>query len=196
MDRSGQARDRRPVLWENEVQRVSNILGRILEWASGLGAVALIAISILVSVDVSMRWTTGRSIAGVFEVSSVLLVMATFLPLGLVLFRHEQLRVDIIFDWVRGRVLTGLAAIDVATGLIVFGVLLWISTEEFQKAYNGRFLLRGMIEIPTWIPLAMIWVGTALVMLTLLFQGIEICLQLLGRRPNPGPASKETDGER
>lgn len=177
------------------MQSLSMILNRVLQGASALGAMALIAISVLITADVCLRWLTGRSIAGVFEVSSVLLVMATFLPLGLVLFRHEQLRVDIIFDWVRGRVTAGLAAIDVATGLIVFGVLLWITTEEFHKAYQGRFLLRGMVEIPTWIPLGMIWAGTALVVLTLLFQGMGTCLQLLGRRSISEPASKDKIGE-
>ncbi|MGI6853588.1 TRAP transporter small permease [Mesorhizobium sp. 1B3] len=167
-------------------------LNRVLEIASVLGAVALIAISLLISVDIMLRWIVGRSIVGVFEISSVLLVMATFLPLGLVLFRNEQLRVDIIFEWVRGPAASLLSLVDVATGLAVFGLLLWIATEEFQKAYDGRFLLRGMIEIPTWIPLGMIWTGTGLALLTLLVQGIRMVLRLMGR-PD-GSTEAETTG--
>src|SRR5690606_4357564 len=111
-------------------------LKRILEFASALGAVALIAISLLVSVDVLLRWILGRSIVGVFEISSVLLVMATFFPLSLVFFRGEQLRVDIIFEWVKGRPASLLSLLDVAIGVVVFGLLLWIATGEFQKAYS------------------------------------------------------------
>lgn len=162
-------------------------LKRILEFASALGAVALIAISLLVSVDVLLRWILGRSIVGVFEISSVLLVMATFFPLGLVFFRGEQLRVDIIFEWVKGRPASLLSLLDVAIGVVVFGLLLWIATGEFQKAYSGRFLLRGMIEIPTWIPLGMICTGAALALLTLMVQVIQAVLRLMGRPDGAAP---------
>ncbi|WP_157173578.1 hypothetical protein [Pseudaminobacter salicylatoxidans] len=105
------------------------------------------------------------------------------------------MRVDIIFDWVRGRAVAGLALLDVATGLLVFGLLLWITTGEFQKAYEGRFLLRGMIEIPTWIPLGMIWAGTALVLVALLFQGMEALRRLAGRDDGPGQDHRNPDAE-
>ncbi len=171
---------------------LARYLNRILELASMVGALALMAISVLVSVDVALRCLTGRSIVGVFEVSSVLLVMATFLPLGLVLFRQQQLRVDIVFEWAQGRLSSLLTMVDVATGLIVFGLLLWIATEEFQKAYNGRFLLRGMIEIPTWIPLAMIWAGAAFALLTLVFQGVQIVLRFAGREDGSADGDEKT----
>lgn len=178
------------------MHRLSSYLNKLLYLGTLLGALALMAISLLVGIDVSLRWITGRSITGVFEISSVLLVMATFLPLGMVLFRHEQLRVDIIFDWVRGRAVAGLALVDVATGLLVFGLLLWITTGEFQKAYEGRFLLRGMIEIPTWIPLGMIWAGTALALVTLLFQGVEALRRLIGRDDTPRQDRHDSAAER
>ena len=173
--------------------RLSRLLTRLFEGAATIGAIGLIAIAVMISVDVFMRWATGRPIVGVFELSGVILVLVTFLPLGLVLFTNQQLRVDIILEHVRGRPSAALGLLDAAIGLIVFGLLLWIAFEEFLKAYHGRFLLRGMIEIPTWIPTAMICLGTLLGVLALLHQAADYVLRLMG---SASPAEKPNDNSK
>jgi len=176
------------------MSKLSRFLSRLFEGAATIGAIGLIAIALMITIDVFVRWATGRPIVGVFEFSGVLLVMVTFLPLGMVLFTNQQLRVDIILELVKNKTVAVLGLVDVAIGLIVFGLLLWIGTDEFLKAYQGRFLLRGMIEIPTWIPNAMIWMGTLMAILALAYQGVEYVIRLT-RHTSLAETPKNISGE-
>lgn len=151
-----------------------------------VGALGLIAIAVMITTDVFVRWLTGRPLLGVFEFSTVLLVLVTFLPLALVIFQNKQLRVDILTTHLKGRPGALVALIDVLIGLIVFGLLFWIATEEFWKAYSGRFLLRGRIEIPTAIPNGIIVAGAFLVLVALLQRGVALLIALF-RAGNPRP---------
>lgn len=165
------------------MSRVSRLLSKLFTVAATIGALGLMAIALMICIDVFMRWLTGRPITGVFEFSGVILVMVTFLPLALVLFNNQQLRVDIAQEALSGKPASALSLLDALMGLIVFFLLLWIGVEELIKAYEGRFLLRGMIEIPTWIPIAMISVGTLLALVALAYKAVEHVLNLTGRRP-------------
>lgn len=169
-------------------------LAALFRGAALLGAVGLMAIALMTTADVTMRWLTGRAIGGVFELSGVLLVLVTFLPLGLMLFDDRQLRVDILPELLKGRALAALDVLDCAIGVLVFGLLLKAATQEFEKAYLGRFLLRGLIEIPTWIPTLMIWVGALSAVLALVFKFVDAIRTLAGRRRVGRRSSGAIDG--
>jgi TRAP-type C4-dicarboxylate transport system permease small subunit len=173
--------------------RLSAGFQRLFEGAAMIGAFALIGIALMISSDVFIRWLTGRPLIGVFEFSGILLVIVTFLPLALVLFTNQQLRIDIIHQYASGKAAAALGLLDAAIGILVFGLLLWIGTEETLKAYQGRFLLRGMIEIPTWIPNIMICIGTALAVLALIIQAAEYLLRIAGF--NLGQDDIKIDGD-
>lgn len=173
------------------MKKLSALLLRLFEFSATIGAFGLIAIAVMITTDVLVRWISSRPITGVFEFSGVLLVMVTFLPLGLVLFTNQQLRIDIIQQYVKGRVAAGFGLIDAAIGLLVFGLLLLVGTEETLKAYNGRFLLRGMIEIPTWIPNAMICAGALFAVLAHAFQTVDYVRSLIDPDANRDSSGKE-----
>lgn len=158
---------------------IRNLAGGIINGLAYIGALGLFAIAVLVSIDVTVRFITGRPITGMFEFASVLLVAVTFLPMAAVLLNNQQLRVDIVTEHLKPRASAIAGLLDVAIGLTVFGLLLLIATEEVSKAYFGRFLLRGLIEIPTWIPNAMIWVGALLSVVALLLKGVDSIRTLL-----------------
>ncbi len=100
-----------------------------------------------------------------FETTETLLVAVVFLVLGLVEWQHRQLNVDIVTMRTRGRVRIGFVVLDKALTVLVFGILLWFATAEWLKAWAGGFLRRGMVEIPTVIPLGILVAGTALTLL-------------------------------
>ena len=58
--------------------------------------------------------------------------------------------------------------LDALAGLLVFGLLLWAGSKEFFKAYQGKFRLRGMIEIPTTVEIGFILYGSALILIALI----------------------------
>lgn len=178
------------------MNRINRLLSALIMGFAQVAALGLLLLALCVSVDVAMRFATGRPITGVFEFAGVILVGVTFLPLGAVLLTNQQLRVDIVLETLRGRALATFMLLDVATGLLVFGLLVSIATEEALKAYHGRFLLRGLIEIPTWIPNAMIWVGTVLSLVALALRGIDALRRLAGLAPLTFPRTAQDDGDR
>lgn len=141
----------------------------VLRAFANFGAIGLILLSVMVTVDVGVRWLTGRPFVGVFEISEVLLVVVTFSAVGLVHLDNRQMSVDILSSHARGKTAAGLRLFDALVGLLVFGLLLWKSWEEFWKAYHGGYARRGMLEIPTAIPLGFIVLGALCIVVSLLF---------------------------
>jgi TRAP-type C4-dicarboxylate transport system permease small subunit len=140
---------------------------RILSFSAAVAAAALLLISVGVTADVLIRWTTGHPITGVFELSGLALVVVIFFSLGFMQYEKLQIRVDIITSHARGRWAAAVDLLEAAAGLTVFGLLLWAAGKEFLKAYQGSFLLRGMIEIPTTVEIGFILYGTALILIAL-----------------------------
>jgi len=170
------------------LNRLERAWHRILTAFAYLGALGLLALSLMITADVAMRWFSGRPFVGVFEISEVLLVLITFSAVGLVHMENRQLSVDILSSRARGRTAAGLRLFDAIIGILVFGLLVWKSWEEFGKAYAGGFLRRGMIEIPTTIPVGFILAGSACIVVTLVFIGWRSLARLSGKSGGDGPA--------
>src|SRR5688572_4567924 len=144
-----------------------NALPTLLRLSASLGAVSLVVIALMVTGDVAIRWATGKPVSGVFEIASLMLVVAIFLPLGFMQYEKLHIRVDMISSRARGRWAAALDVLDAAAGLLVFGLLFWAAAHEFLTAYRGGFRLRGIIEIPTALQIGFIVFGTALILVAL-----------------------------
>jgi TRAP-type C4-dicarboxylate transport system permease small subunit len=138
---------------------------RLLNAASMVAGVALLAMAVMICADVTKRAVTGRPFTGVFEFTETMLVAVIFLVLGLVEWQHRQLNVDVLIMRARGRARLAFVVLDKALTVLVLGILLWFSAAEWLKAWSGWFLRRGLVEIPTVVPLGILVVGTALTLL-------------------------------
>jgi len=161
-------------------------LGRLLRLFSRLGGVALLALAVLIATDVAFRWLSGRPILGVFEFSEILLLAMTFLAIAYVQFTGQQLRIDFLSGRAKGRTASALSALDGLAGLAFFGILLWSSAVDWWEALHAGFLGRGMLQIPTAIPLGFVLVGTALMVTTLLLLLLRAVRQLVLGPPSSG----------
>jgi len=138
---------------------------QLLQGAALAGGVALLLMAVMVTTDVLLRTATGHPVTGVFETTETMLVAVIFLVLGLVEWQHRQLNVDILTGATRGRMRLAFTVLDKGLTVLILGILLWLATGEWLKAWQGNFLRRGMVEIPTVIPLGLLVLGTALAML-------------------------------
>jgi TRAP-type C4-dicarboxylate transport system permease small subunit len=141
---------------------------RLFNLAATTAAVILFLLAVMITIDVLMRWLIGTSIVGIFEVSQVALLAITFLVLGYVQHAGQQLTVDILSARARGPVAILLALLNSLISLVVFGALLWAGIAEWWNAYSGSYMRRGLIDIPTTIPLGFLVLGTGLVVLALI----------------------------
>jgi TRAP-type transport system small permease protein len=145
--------------------RLALWLRRILDLTSYLSGIALFLIAVVITIDVLRRWLIGEPIIGVFETTRVALVLVTFFALPTVQYYGRQLSVDVIYGQTRGRLAACLRVLEYTFSLGLFGALFWVTTREWLRAYQGGFLLRGMIEIPEAVPLSFIALGSLLIAL-------------------------------
>lgn len=146
--------------WEGQFAAVVRICGMA-------GGLVILLMTVMVTVDVIVRNVTGHPITGVFELSQVALLIATFLVLGYVQYYDRQLKADIFSASTEGRTRAAFRLLDGALGFLFFGILVWTGSAEWIKALNGNFLKRGLIDIPTVIPLGVLVAGTTLALLSL-----------------------------
>lgn len=158
---------------------VDRVLDRTLSPVAAVAGLMLGAMSVMVTVDVAIRWSTGRPLIGVFELTETMLVYATFLSLAYVQLKNQQLRVDILSARARGRVAGALNLLECVASIFVYGTIAVYSGHEWVKAYQGGFLRRGMLEIPNTVLLSPITVGAALVVLVLVWQLVKSCRQIV-----------------
>ena len=147
---------------------ISTPWSRVLTALAGLNAFALLGLAVMITGDVSYRWLFGRPIVGVFEFSEILLVSITFLAIAMVQFSGRQLRVDVLAAKAKGRPAGALGVLDSLIGLAFFGILLWTGAQDWWEALRGNFMGRGILQIPTAIPLGLVGVGAGLMVVTLL----------------------------
>jgi len=160
--------------------RMSTLFSAVLYGTAVIAALSLLAIATLVTVDVTLRWTFGRPIVGVFEIATVLLVFAIFLAFPLVQYRDEQMNVDIAYDRFNHGAKFAAKIIDCLAGILVFGILSWAAAHEFLEAYAGGFLLRGMIQVPATVPYGAIAVGSILTLSVIIYRLVERVRALAG----------------
>lgn len=173
--------------WEGHVAAVVRICGIA-------GGLVILLMTVMVTVDVLMRNVTGQPITGVFEVSQVALLIATFLVLGYVQYYDRQLKADILSSRAKGRKRAAVRLLDGVLGFFFFGILLWTGSEEWLKALDGGFLKRGLIDIPTVIPLGVLVAGTALVLLALCLSIARSVHSLRSGEPDEAPIEPGSAG--
>lgn len=177
----------------NSVNRWESQFAALVRICGIAGGLVILLMTVMVTVDVFVRNITGSPITGVFELSQVALLIATFLVLGYVQYYDRQLKADIFSASTKGRTRAAFRLLDGVLGFLFFGILVWTGSAEWIKALNGNFLKRGLIDIPTVIPLGVLVVGTLLALLSLslsIFRSLH-CL----RTGEPDEAPLETSGE-
>jgi TRAP-type C4-dicarboxylate transport system permease small subunit len=172
---------------------VDRVLDRTLSPVAAVGGLMLGVMSVMVTVDVAIRWSTGRPLIGVFELTETMLVYATFLSLAYVQLRNQQLRVDILSSRARGRLAGVLNLVECVASIFVYGAIAFYTGQEWVKAFYGGFLRRGMLEIPTTVLLSPIAVGAALVVLVLVWQLIKSGRQIVTGVDEPRVAAPPSE---
>ncbi len=154
---------------------------RLFDVAATMAAVILLLMTVMITIDVLMRWLIGTSIVGIFEVSQVALIAVTFLVLGYVQHTGQQLTVDILSARARGTLAIFLALLNSIVSLVIFGALLWSGIAEWLSAYSGGYMRRGLIDIPNIVPLGFLILGTGLLVLALILSLLRNLLAFAGQ---------------
>jgi TRAP-type C4-dicarboxylate transport system permease small subunit len=143
------------------------VIARAASVAGLLAGFATLAIVLLVSYDVTMRYFFNQPQLFVDEVASFLQVLLIFGGAAATFRVGGHVRVDLITGAVRPAVRAWLRVGTLALGIVVLAVAIWVTTQSAMTAFRyGR--VSAVMLYPLWLPMAWIPAGLALMALAML----------------------------
>lgn len=175
---------------------------RIERLLVGLAAVAIFATMWIMVGDVAGRYLFHRPLSWAYDVISIYLLPAIiFLALSDAFRKNHHLSVDILYN-ISSPVMQKLSRF--LTSVLIAGVTLpiaWLAVLQAYDRYTHDTVIAGSILWPTWIPSLIVAIGSALLVLRTILDGLALLVALAAgsaQVPGESPArqSGETDLER
>lgn len=137
------------------------MIARTSKAAALAGGVATLAIALLVSLDVLLRYFLGRPLLFVDEVASFLQVFVVFGGLAYTFLVGGHVRVDLLTAHLSRPTRAWLRLLTLGLGLAFVLVVTWVTTQSALTAYRyGR--VTAVMLYPIWIPMLLIPAGLLL----------------------------------
>ena len=156
-----------------------SLIGRIARGSSTLAGLAVLAIVLLISFDVLMRYFFNEPQLFVDELASFLEVLVIFGGLAQTFRVGGHVRVDLLTGRLPAPVRAWLRLVTLIIGLAFLGVVMWTTAQSALTAYRyGR--VSSVMLYPLWLPMVLIPLGLGLMAVTMLAT-LKRQLRALGR---------------
>jgi TRAP-type C4-dicarboxylate transport system permease small subunit len=151
------------------METVRNVIDRAAGACGALAALGLLVLMLLTVADVVRRAFTDQSIAGVVEVSPLILLGAVALGMGQGEISGAHVRTTLVTDRLRPRVAAGVRVVGYAFCIVLLAWMAWLSADRAIDAYEMNDTTAGFESIPTWqarslVPLGFVLFAAALAM--------------------------------
>lgn len=155
------------------------MIGRLASVASLVAGFATLAIVLLISFDVAMRYFLNQPQVFVDEVASFLEVLVVFGGAAYTFRAGGHVRVDLVTAHVPPAVRAWLRLATLVLGVAFLLVVIWVTTQSAITAHAyGR--VSAVMLYPLWLPMALIPAGLALLALTMLVALVRQVRLILG----------------
>ena len=165
------------------------MIARAANVAALLAGFATLAIVLLVSYDVLMRFFLDRPQLFVDEVASFLQVLLIFGGAAYTFRVGGHVRVDLVTGHVPPVVRAWLRVVTLALGVVLLAIVIWVTTQSAATAYRyGR--VSAVMLYPLWLPMACIPAGLALMALAMvvaLVKQVRLALGPVAARDEVAP---------
>lgn len=158
-----------------------------------IATLCTLALAITISLDVVMRFASGRSLPGLVEASETLLVMMVFLGLAYCAYTGSHITMDLVTSALPPRTAALLRSIgDLAVIVLLLWMLFATGTRAVSSFATGEFKF-GLVEWPLWPARGAIALGIAICIPVYLLALWKDVSELLGRtastpsRPTDAP---------
>lgn len=143
------------------------MIGRAAGVASLLAGFATLAIVLLISYDVAMRYFFDQPQIFVDEVASFLEVLVVFGGAAYTFRVGGHVRIDLVTERIAPAGRAWLRAVTLALGIVFLAVVIWVTTQSGITALRyGR--VSAVMLYPLWLPMLFIPAGLALMALAML----------------------------
>lgn len=146
---------------------VERIINRVSELATTVSVITLVALVLLVTTDVVMRYFFARPIPGSDEITTYMMISVGFLGLGLTALNDQHIKVELIVEHFPR---LGQKVIVIINYCIVVGVSGLLGFEAFEEAMlvKKMHLASSITNIPSWPFYLIVTLGFFLLMVAAL----------------------------
>lgn len=124
-----------------------------------VAVVALIAMMMLITVEVSIRKSFGISTKIAHDFAGYLLVALIFFGAAQALTVGKHLRVTVLFDRLNQKIQSVLFKASYVIGIVFVLILLWAATGLVVKSYGMGRMTYTLVSIPEFIPELLMPIG-------------------------------------
>jgi C4-dicarboxylate transporter, DctQ subunit len=143
-----------------------NLLGKLLDRVNSLmiviAAFLLIALTVIVGTDITLRYGFSKPLGWVKETSEYILVFLGFLVAAWILKDDGHVKMDLILSRISPRAQTLMNIITSAVSTLVVLIVSWYSLTVTIEFYRTKLLTPSVLELPKWIFILPIFVGSLL----------------------------------
>ena len=151
---------------------VASVQSRIATVSGVFAGMCLLALTLLVTAHVVLRYLTGSGIRGVDEMSSYLMLGLVYGGLAIALRDGTFIQVDVLADRFKGRVEIVVALLVRTLALGFVALLTWRTWQLVLDSHKIGLESIGMLRLDLWIPQAVVAVGCTILGLQVLISVI------------------------
>jgi TRAP-type C4-dicarboxylate transport system permease small subunit len=154
---------------------------KIEAFLSAVASAVLFAVMAIVATDVAMRYVFNRPFGWSYDLVSLYFTLALFyFCLSRAYATHVHVGVDILHYYASARTRRILALIGCAVSAPLFAAIAFVTFRRALAALAANDVIEGAIEWPTWAYLGLAPLGTGLLTLRLIADGIAHALAIGG----------------
>ena len=136
------------------IQSVLSALRRVLDGLTQLLSVFagtfMVMVMLLMTLDVTLRNTSGRPLSGLVDWTELLLVLMVFLGIAEAQRTGEHVAIEVIADMFPRWLRSASYLIGATVGLLIVVPMVYANTQNAVGSYAIREFRRGLAEVPIW----------------------------------------------
>jgi TRAP-type C4-dicarboxylate transport system permease small subunit len=158
------------------MERLQTIATGISRVGAVVGGAMLLVASIVICIDITLRYTLSRTLGGADELSGYALAIASAWGFSAAILSRSHIRIDTAYVRVRPRVRAVLDLASLAAFVFFFGLVTWHAWGVLRQSYTSDSHSLSEIQMPLVVPQTLWVLGLGFfvaVSLLLLVRGLQ-----------------------
>ncbi|GGE23179.1 TRAP-type C4-dicarboxylate transport system, small permease component [Gemmobacter megaterium] len=182
-----------------ETPPASGWLGRLEAIFMSVSALAMMAIMLIVVADVFGRYALSSPLSWSYDMIGLYMMVAVFfLALPDTLTHHSHIAVDVFQPMLPARLKHLSLSLGYAAAACVVALIGWGGWLRFSSAWANDDRIASTVALPTWVPYAMVTIGSAVMTLRCLVRvwghGTALITGTVTPGLEPAPPRADEDG--
>ena len=137
----------------------TNFFNRFIFLLTLVAAIGAVICMFFISAAVGSRYILDYSIPGSLDISQIILVLIIFFPMAYVEKEGGHIKITVLYSKFPKKMVTVLNFISSTLGLILFGLMSFMSLIGAVNSFLEKEASWGDFAIPLWIPKFFIFIG-------------------------------------